>query len=205
VFDSNGLVLCLAEIQNFTLPFGNYTLTAYVYNPGYVFHHWITQGNITVADIQGNNTLLNVNGDGHLAAVFLPASQNQTARINFNGVRGYVCFLNYANASGTLCLANGQNATLPTGRYVAEASPYNVSDSFVKWSTQGLISVDNQTAYITNVTVSGNGVLGLAYAAAIPTPEFGWGVAQLTLAACLATTLLFLRRKKNERCRFSVA
>lgn len=194
ILDSKGPVVCLAEIQNFTIAFGNYTLTAYDYSPSYVFNHWITQGNLTVADIQGNNTLLTVNGGGNLAAVFLPASQNGTARVTFSGVRGYVCFLDYSNDSGPVCLTDGQNVTMPTGEYIAEAAPYNESDSFVKWSTQGLVSVQNQTAYITNVTVGGNGILALAYSETLPSPEIPLGAVPMMLAFSAILTLP-LRRK----------
>ncbi len=196
--DVNGTVACLTEVQNLTIAFGNYTLTAHLYGPGYVFNHWITQGNLTVTDIQANNTLLEVNGDGTLAVVFLPTSQNQTAQISFSGVRGYVCFLNYANASGPVCLADGQNVTLPTGSYIAEASPYNQSDTFVQWSTQGLISVDNQTAYITNLTVNGNGVLSLVCAPTEPAPEFPFPIAPLILGICLIGPLLLIRKRRPE-------
>jgi hypothetical protein len=199
VSDINGTAACLADSQNYTLAYGNYTLAVYIYpSSSYVFSHWITQGNITVGDIQGNNTLLEVNGNGILAAVFLPSSQSQTGNVKFSGVRGFVCFLKYANSSGPVCLMDGQNTTLPAGRYIAEASPYNVSDSFVKWSTQGKITVDNQSSYITNVTVSGNGVLGLVYAKTIPTAEATLGVLPTMLAGCLGCTLLLLRRKKTK-------
>ena len=201
IFDSNSTMLyCLAESQNFTLDFGNYTLAAFLYHPSSAtFSHWITQGNVTVGDIQGNNTLLEVNGDGNLAAVFLPATQNQTEGIiTFTGTRGFVCFLNYANASGPLCLMDGQNATLPVGSYVAEAAPRNASDSFVRWFTQGQVSVDNQTSYITNMTVQGNGVLGLVYAPAIPTPEVPPQVLPALLLTCLNCALLLSKRRPND-------
>ena len=201
IFDSNNTTLyCLAESQNFTLDFGNYTLTAFLYNPSSVtFSHWITQGNVTVRDIQGNNTLLEVNGDGNLAAVFLPATQNQAeGTVTFTGTRGFVCFLNYANASGPLCLTDGQNTTLPVGSYVAEAAPRNASDSFVKWFTQGQITVDNQTSYITDVIVQGNGVLGLVYAPAIPTPEIPLQVVPVTLVTCLIGALLLSKRRSDD-------
>ncbi len=199
VSDSNGTVTCLPESQNFTLAYGNYILAIFIYNPssGYTFDHWITQGNITVGDIQGNNTLLEVNGDGILAVVFNPSPQGQAGNVQFNGVRGFVCFLNYANASGPVFLTDGQNVTLPAGEYVAEASPYNMSDTFVKWSTQGQISVDNQSSYITNLTVSGNGVLGLVYAETMPTPEIALGATPIIIVSCLASTLLLLRTKEK--------
>lgn len=202
IFDSNNStpLYCLTESQNFTLDFGNYTLAAFLYNASSTtFSHWITQGNVTVRDIQGNNTLLEVNGDGNLAAVFLPATQNQTEGIvTFTGTRGFVCFLNYANASGPVCLMDGQNTTLPVGKYVAEAAPRNASDSFVKWFTQGQITVDNQTSYITDVTVQGNGVLGLVYAPAIPTPEIPPQVVPVTLVTCLIGALLLSKKKPND-------
>lgn len=197
IFESNNntMLYCLAESQNFTLDFGNYTLAAFLYNASSAtFSHWITQGNVTVRDIQGNNTLLEVNGDGNLAAVFLPATQTEGI-VTFTSTRGFVCFLNYANASGPLCLTDGQNATLPVGNYVAEASPHNASDSFVKWFTQGQITVNNQTSYITNVTVQGNGVLGLVYAPAIPTPEILPQIVPVTLVTCLIGALLFSKKK----------
>jgi hypothetical protein len=191
----------LAESQNFTLNFGNYTLAAFLYNAtSATFSHWITQGNVTVRDIQGNNTLLEVNGDGNLAAVFLPATQNQTEGIvTFTGTRGFVCFLNYANASGPLCLTNGENTTLPVGKYIAEAAPRNATDSFVKWFTQGQITVDNQTSYITDVTVRGNGVLGLVYAPALPTPEILPQVVPVTLVTCLIGALLLSKKRPINR------
>jgi hypothetical protein len=198
IFDSNNTTLyCLAENQNFSLDFGNYTLAAFLYNSNSsTFSHWITQGNVTVGDIQGNNTLLEVNGDGNLAAVFLPASQAEGI-VTFSGTRGFVCFLNYANASGPICLTDGQNTTLPVGSYVAEAAPHNVSDSFVNWFTQGQISVKNETSYITDVTVQGDGVLGLVYAPAVPTPEFVPQVVSVTLMACLIGALLLSKRKSK--------
>lgn len=202
IFNSNSTKLyCLAESQNFTLDFGNYTLAAFLYNASSAtFSHWITQGNVTIRDIQGNNTLLEVNGDGNLAAVFLPATQNQTEGIvTFTGTRGFVCFLNYANASGPICLMDGQNATLPVGRYVAEAAPRNASDSFVKWFTQGQITVANQTSYITDVTVQGNGVLGLVYAPAVPTPEILPQVVPVTFVTCLIGALLLSKKRPNEK------
>ena len=201
IFDSNSTKLyCLAERQNFTLNVGNYTLAAYLYDPSSAtFSHWITQGNITVRDVQGNNTLLEVNGDGNLAAVFLPATQNQTKGIlTFTGTRGFVCFLNYANASGPLCLTDGQNTTLPLGSYVIVAAPHSASDSFVKWFTQGQITVNNQTSYITNVTVQGNGVLGLVYAPATPTPEIPPQVVPATLVTCLFGALLLSKKRLNQ-------
>ena len=199
IFDSNSTKLyCLAESQNFTLDFGNYTLAAFLYSAtSATFSHWITQGNVTVGDIQGNNTLLEVNGDGNLAAVFLPATQTEGI-VTFTGTRGFVCFLNYANASGPICLTDGQNATLPVGSYVAEAAPRNASDSFVKWFTQGQITVANQTSYITDLTVQGNGVLGLVYAPAIPTPEILPQVVPVTLVTCLIGALLLSKKRPKD-------
>jgi hypothetical protein len=196
IFDSNNTTLyCLAENQNFTLGFGNYTLTAFVYNPGSAtFSHWITEGNLTLGDVQGNNTLLEVSGDGYLAAVFLPGSQAQGI-VAFSGARGFVCFLDYVNASGPICLTDGQNTTMPVGSYIAEAAPHNASDSFVKWFTQGQVSVKNETSYITDVTVQGDGVLGLVYAPAVPTPEFMPQIVSVTLTACLIGALLLNKRK----------
>ncbi len=195
--DINGTAACFADSHNYTLAYGNYTLAVFIYHSStYLFSHWITQGNITVSDIQGNNTLLEVNGDGILAAVFLPP-QSQTGNVKFSGVRGFVCFLNHTNASGPVCLTDGQNATLPAAEYIVEASPYNMSDTFVKWSTQGQISVNNQSSYITNLTVSGNGVLGLVYAEAMPTPEITLGATPIIIVSCLASTLLLLRTKEK--------
>jgi hypothetical protein len=196
ILDSNNTTLyCLAENQNFTLGFGNYTLAAFLYNPSSAtFSHWITEGNVTVSDIQGNNTLLEVYGDGNLAAVFLPASQAQGI-VTFSGTRGFVCFLNYANASGPICLMDGQNTTLPVGSYLAEAAPHNASDSFVKWFAQGQISVKNTTSYITDVTVQGDGVLGLVYAPAVPTPEFTQQVVSVILMSCLIGAFLLSKRR----------
>jgi hypothetical protein len=201
IFDSNSTKLyCLAESQNFTLDFGNYTLTAFLYNASAAtFSHWITQGNVTVRDIQGNNTLLEVNGDGNVAAVFLPAQKQTEGIVTFTGTQGFVCFLNYANASGPICLMDGQNTTLPVGRYVAEAAPHNASDSFVKWFTQGQITVDNQTSSITDVTVQGNGVLGLVYAPAVPTPEILPQVVPVTLVTCLIGALLLSKKRPNDK------
>jgi len=199
IFDSNSTKLyCLAESQNFTLNFGNYTLAAFLYNASSTtFSHWITQGNVTVRDIQGNNTLLEVNGDGNLAAVFLPATQTE-GLVTFTGTRGFVCFLNYANATGPLCLTDGQNTTLPVGRYIAEATPRNASDSFVKWFTQGQITVANQTSYITDVTVQGNGVLGLVFAPAVPTPEILPQVVPATFVTCLIGALLLSKKRPSN-------
>ncbi len=197
VSDINGTAACFADSQNYTLAYGNYTLAVFIYpSSSYLFSHWITQGNLTVGDIQANNTLLEVNGNGILAAVFLPPSQSQIGNVKFNGVRGFVCFLNYTNASGPVCLTDGQNVTLPAGEYIAEASPYNMSDTFVNWSTQGHISVNNQSSYITNLTVSGNGVLGVVYAEAMPTPEIALGATPIILVACLTGTLLLRRKEK---------
>lgn len=197
ISDFNGTVACLTGSQNLTLAYANYTLAVFIYpSSSYLFSHWITQGNITVGDIQGNNTLLQVNGNGVLAAVFLPPSQSQAGNVKFSGVRGFVCFLNYANASGPVCLTDGQNVTLPAGEYVAEAAPYNMSDSFVNWSTQGQIRVDNQSAYITNLTVNGDGVLGLVYVAATPVPEIELGATPIMLVACLTCTMLLRRKEK---------
>ena len=201
--NNNTALYCLVESQSFQLDFGNYRLAAILFNASAAtFSHWITQGNVTVGDIQGNNTLLTVSGDGNLAAVFLPATQNQNgAIVTFTGTRGYVCFLNYANASGPVCLMDGQNATLPVGKYIAEATPRNASDSFIKWFTQGRISVDNQSSYITNVNVQGNGVLGLVYGPGIPTPEVPPQLVPLMLMMCLIGALLLKKKESNQKTR----
>lgn len=137
-----------------------------------------------------------------LAVGFLRQSQ-ATGTVTFmSGGTGYLCFLNYSGPrGGPLCLQDGENTTVPWGEYpiVFFATKVPQDTTFNGLVGDGGVSVGNWTVYsdpfsfTANMTVTGDGSLGVLWVYATPVPEFPGGA--IIAVAALVPIMLLLRRR----------
>jgi len=166
--DSKSYAPLPAIATNMTL--GEYMLQYIPYNASYVFLWWESSGGVIPANSTANPTILIVNGNGNVTAVYKFQPQIPTpATVNLQSWEesSPVPTNNGTIQLGTTVFSLPNSTSVTSGAYLLVYTPFE-GYVFLNWTTTANITVQDPNSSTTTVTVGGDGDITAFYRQRVP-------------------------------------